>query len=59
MEDAEEQEEMVEMPVHDEDDSEMVTDGRRSVHFQDFEDLDMEEEENQCVQAAVRLLRFG
>ena len=42
-----EEEEMVEMPVQDEDDTEMATDGRRSVHFQDFEDLDMEEEENQ------------
>jgi pre-rRNA-processing protein TSR1 len=47
MDDAEEQEEMVEMPVQDEDDTEMATDGRRSVHFQDYDDLDMEEEENQ------------
>ena len=43
----EEEEEMVELPVQDEDDTEMATDGQRSVHFQDFEDLDMEEEENQ------------
>ncbi|THH02297.1 hypothetical protein EW026_g584 [Hermanssonia centrifuga] len=40
----EEEEEMVEMPVKDEDDMEMTTEGLRSVAFQD---LDMEEEGRQ------------
>ena len=47
MEDMEEQEEMVDLPVQEEDDSEMAIDGRRSVRFEEFEDLDAEEEENQ------------
>ncbi|CAL1706457.1 unnamed protein product [Somion occarium] len=43
-EEMEEEEEMVDMPIRDEDDTEMGTDGRRSVAFQD---LDMEEEDKQ------------
>lgn len=45
MEDAaEEEEEMVELP---DEDTEMATDGRKSVAFQDFEELDDEEEDRQ------------
>lgn len=44
---ADQQEEMVELPTQGDDDTEMATEGRRSVHFEDFEDLDMEEEGNQ------------
>lgn len=42
--DAGEEEEMIEMPMKDDDDPDMETDGRRSVMFQD---LDMEEEDRQ------------
>ena len=39
-----EEEEMEDLPMHDDDDAEMETDGRRTVAF---EELDEEEEEQQ------------
>ena len=46
-----EEDDMVEFPVKDDED--METDGRRTVAFEEFEDLDAEEEDRQWVSHAV------
>lgn len=54
MDEVEEEEEMVDLA----EDTEMATDGRKSVAFEDFEDLDMEEEDRQYVNISPLLFQL-